>query len=314
MPRLTRSSMRARSGFTLTELMITVVLFGLVMAALMNVIVRQQKFYRGANEVIDTRTQIRQAMSVLPLDLRAVSSIGADIKSISDTSMTVLATFGTGVICTVGGTEFQIPPQALSQHTLTSWSSTPQAGDSVFIYDEGGLRGSEDDSWQRAAVASVDSSTAGCAPYLLSNGSQNGLYRYTVRLRSTLNMTVIPGAAVRFVRPVRYSFYQASDAKWYLGYQSYLESAGGWNGRQPLAGPYRPHDATGATTGLRFRYWRQDGNTEITANDSSSRAAVARVDLQLQGIGSATNTAVMLDAAQSFRDSLLVRVAIRNRD
>jgi prepilin-type N-terminal cleavage/methylation domain-containing protein len=314
MPRLTRSSLRARRGFTLTELMITVVLFALVMAALMNVIVRQQKFYRGANEVIDTRTQIRQAMSVLPLDLRAVSSIGADIKSISDTAVTVLATFGTGVTCSVGVTDFQLPPLALTQHTLTSWSSTPQAGDSVFIYDEGGLRGSEDDTWQRAQVASVDSTTAGCAPFLLADGSQNGLYRYTVHLRSSLNPSVIPGAVVRFARPVRYHFYQASDAKWYLGYSSFTEAAGGWVGPQPLAGPYRPFDATGATTGLHFRFYAANGTTQITTNDSISRAAIARVDLQLQGIGSATNSAVMLAANASFRDSLLVRVAIRNRD
>ena len=314
MPRLTRSSLRARSGFTLTELMITVVLFGLVMAALMNVIVRQQKFYRGANEVIDTRTQIRQAMSVLPLDLRAVSSIGADFKSISDTSITVLATFGTGIICAVGTSEFLLPPLELSQHTLTSWSVTPQPGDSVFIYDEGGLRGSEDDVWQRAQVDTIVTSTAGCGPYLHPSGSENGLTRYTVRLRSTLSPTVIPGAAVRFTRPVRYSFYQAGDSRWYLGYQFNTEAIGGWSVVQPLAGPYRPHNTNMAHTGLKFRFWRQDGATEITSNDSASRAAIARVDLQLQGIGSATNSAVMLDAGTYFRDSLLVRVAVRNRD
>ena len=46
---------RARRGFTVIELMVTVVLFGLVMASLMGVLARQQRFSRGTNEVIDTR-------------------------------------------------------------------------------------------------------------------------------------------------------------------------------------------------------------------------------------------------------------------
>ena len=309
MPRLMPSSSRRR-GFTLTELMITVVLFGLVMAVLMNVIVRQQRFYRGANDIIDTRTQIRQAASVLPLDLRAVSSVGADIKAISDSSITVLATIGTAIICGTGGTEFQVPPLGISRHTLTSWHSIPVRGDSVFVYDEGGLRGSEDDSWQRVRVDTILPVTNGCATYLDPGGSENGMQRYIVRLGSSLSPTVIPGAVVRFVRPVRYRFYRAGDGNWYLGYEQYVASA--WGGIQPLAGPYRPYDNTGATSGLRFRYFNESG-TAIGGTDSASRASIARIDLDIRGVGTDARNIAQARIGQ-FRDSLLLRVAIRNRD
>jgi hypothetical protein len=290
--------------------MITVVLFGLVMAVLMNVIVRQQRFYRGANDIIDTRTQIRQAASVLPLDLRAVSSIGADIKAISDSSITVLATIGTSIICATGASEFVVPPENLSRHTLTSWHAQPVFGDSAFIYDEGGLRGSEDDSWQRVRVDTVVNVTSGCGIYLNPNGSESSLVRKGVRLGSALSPTVIPGAVVRFVRPVRYRFYRAGDANWYLGYEQYV--AGAWGGVQPLAGPYRPYDNTGATSGLRFRYFNESG-TAITSTDSAARASIARIDLQIRGVGTDARNIAQARVGQ-FRDSLLLRIAIRNRD
>lgn len=303
-------SSRQRRGFTLTELMITVVLFGLVMAVLMNVIVRQQRFYRGANDIIDTRTQIRQAASVLPLDLRAVSSIGADIKAISDSSITVLATIGTAIICGTGGTEFQVPPQGISRHTLTSWHTLPVRGDSVFVYDEGGLRGSEDDSWQRLRVDTIVTATNGCAAFLAPGGSENGMQRYVVRLGSSLSPTVIAGAVVRFARPVRYRFYRAGDGNWYLGYEQYV--TGAWGGVQPLAGPYRPYDNTGTTSGLRFRYFDEAG-TAIAGTDSASRASIARIDLQIRGVGTDPRNIAQARTGQ-FRDSLLLRIAIRNRD
>ena len=314
MPRLIRTSPRARRGFTLTELMITVVLFGLVMAVLMRVIVRQQKFYRSANEVIDTRTQVRQAMSVLPLDLRGVSSIGADIKAISDSSITVLATYATGVICSISGSEFVLPPENMSRHILTSFSMRARRGDTVMVFNEGMGRGASDDSWSRLRVDTVVTQTSGCASFLNPNGSENGWNRPVVRLTAAVPGGIVPGAAVRFVRPVRYSFYVAGDGRWYLGYAQNINGA--WDTPQPLAGPFQPYDDTGtntnSTSGLRFAYFDQAGNA-ITTTDSTSRAAIARIDLQFLARGTDVNNIAIASGA-TFRDSVLVRVAVRNRD
>ena len=315
MPRLIRTSPRARRGFTLTELMITVVLFGLVMAVLMRVIVRQQKFYRSANEVIDTRTQVRQAMSVLPLDLRGVSSIGADIKAISDSSITVLATYGTGVICSMSGNEFVLPPENLGRHVLSSFAQRVRRGDTVMVFNEGTGRGASDDSWSRLRVDTVVTQTSGCAPYLNPNGTENGYDRPVVRLSAgAMPAGVTAGAAVRFVRPVRYSFYVAGDGRWYLGYAQNVN--GTWDAPQPLAGPFQPYDDTGtntnSTSGLRFAYFDQAGNA-VTGTDSTARASIARIDLQFLARGTDVNNVAIASGA-TFRDSILVRVAVRNRD
>ena len=309
MSRLIPDGVRSRRGFTLTELMITVVLFGLVMAALMSVIVRQQRFYRGANEIIDTRSQMRQAASVLPMDLRGASSVGIDLKSATDSSVEFLANVGSAIICELSGTDvFYVLPTELTRHTLTSWYTPPTRGDTVFIYDEGALRGSEDDSWTRLAIDTVTTSTSNCmgAPYAVA--ADNAYNRYRFRLTGNFAGTVVRGAVVRFARPVRYKLYLGGDSQWYLGYQQY--TGGAWSTVQPLSGPYRAY-ANSAASGLRFTYYNEAG-TALTTNDATTRATIARIDVSLKGIGANTSNTALARGGQ-FRDSLLVRIAIRNR-
>ena len=324
MPRLICRTALARTavrrGFTLIELMVSVVLFGLVMASLMGVLARQQRFYRGTNEVIDTRSQLRQAASVLPTDMRSLSSVGLDIKSVSDTMVEFMATFGSAVMCTKGGTSsFIVAPDTMSRHTLTSWLWRPQRGDSAFILDEGTKIGSEDDRWLRVKIDSSGTATSGCNEYLTASEQSSATrYRFVLNALTPLTTTVVaPGAVVRFARPVRYRFYRsAGDNNWYLGYQSYTVSGplgtGTWSGVQPLAGPYRPYVSAGsAANGLQFLYFNQAG-TQVTATDSAARVSIARIDVSLKGQGTQTrNTAI--SSGGVFRDSLLVRIAIRNR-
>ena len=81
---LTGKRMRRRAGFTLIELLISMVLMGLVSAAIVKLLLRQQRFYNSATDLIQTRQQIRQAAGMLPSDLRGISSVGADISAMSD--------------------------------------------------------------------------------------------------------------------------------------------------------------------------------------------------------------------------------------
>jgi|SRR5690242_10508759 len=50
-----------RRAFTLVELLIVVSVLGIVMVALTKVIVGQQRFYRGASEMIETQDKVRDA-------------------------------------------------------------------------------------------------------------------------------------------------------------------------------------------------------------------------------------------------------------
>ena len=69
---------------TLVEIMIALVLLGIISGVIMRVIVRQQRFYQGANQIMTQRGQLRQATSVLPVDLRSLSSVGEDIRAVTD--------------------------------------------------------------------------------------------------------------------------------------------------------------------------------------------------------------------------------------
>jgi prepilin-type N-terminal cleavage/methylation domain-containing protein len=106
---------RRLRGMTLIEIMISLVLLGIVSGVIMRVILRQQRFYQGVNQIMTQRGQLRQATSVVPVDLRSLSSVGADILAATDSSMDFMVNVGTGVVCNViDGTQVALPPETLA--------------------------------------------------------------------------------------------------------------------------------------------------------------------------------------------------------
>src|SRR5439155_792369 len=88
-----------RAGFTLVELIITLVLVSFVAGAIVKLLLRQQRFYNSTTELIETRQQIRQAAAMLPSDLRGISSIGGDIYVMTDSSLEFRSVFGSSIVC-----------------------------------------------------------------------------------------------------------------------------------------------------------------------------------------------------------------------
>src|SRR5947207_3956826 len=84
---LTTHASTRRAGFTLVELIITMVLVSFVAGAIVKLLLRQQRFYNSTTDLIQTRQQIRQAAAMLPADLRGISSVGNDIYAMSDSSL-----------------------------------------------------------------------------------------------------------------------------------------------------------------------------------------------------------------------------------
>ena len=124
---------RSRTGFTMAETLVVLVLLAIVGGSLMNVLTKQQQFYNGTGELIVLRTQLRQAEAVLGGDLRGISSSGGDITTMTDSSIEFNYTIGTSVVCKApaANTNTVIIPQtgALTNgNTLTSWiASRPSA-------------------------------------------------------------------------------------------------------------------------------------------------------------------------------------------
>lgn len=303
---------RPRRGFTLAELLIVVVLLGLVGSAITTLVVRQQRFYRGANEIIDTRSQLRQAASIIPTELRGLSSIGGDIQALGPQLLQFRAPLGTSIVCQkLLANQVALPPATLASGTvLTSFLGTPAAGDVVYVYDDGASDGGSDDSWVPLTISAVAEVTTACLPATGFTAAGDATQpRYQVTFTSAVPANVRVGAPMRFTRPVRYSLYQASDRLWYLGYEQF--AAGAWTGVQPVSGPYLAGDAAApADRGLEFRYF-DEGGAAITAIADAAR--VARVDVVVRG---QTRQPVQLSGAAptaAFRDSLNVTIAIRNR-
>lgn len=302
---MTRTSSR-RAGFTLVELMVAIVLVGIVLGSLINVIVRQQRFYRGATEVIDTRSQTRQAINLLPGDLRMLSSGLGDIIEMRDSVIDMYATVGTGVACRVGLQSVSLPPMNAARGQFTSWTSPPRIGDQIhiFVNDSGTFR--------THRVISVDSNTVHCpggTDPVIDGAADAGKQRYWIQFAPAPDAFIVVGAPVRITRRVRYSLYQSpTDRQWYLGYREQTADAAVLTAIQPVSGPYRAY-APDNTSGLAFFYF--DGAGAPTTN----RLQVARVDVAVR---TRTNQRIQIsgmmtdaDGRRSHSDSL--SIALRNR-
>ena len=312
---LTGKSMRRRAGFTLIELLISMVLMGLVSAAIVKLLLRQQRFYNSATDLIQTRQQIRQAAGMLPSDLRGISSVGADISAMSDSAIEFRSVFGTSVVCAnIGGALSTVPRVLARNSQMTSYVRPPAVGDSVLVYDNGATTALADDGWTRFQIKTVTQVTTnvanGCP---VSSGltlggdisAANPSYQFT--FVAAAPATIAVGAGMRFFRRVHYRIYKETDNQWYIGFFDCIV------GRvpvciptQPIAGPFQPYAVNG-TSGMQFAYY--DALGAVTANPLQ----VARISLVVRGQAAAL---MNLSGAGGtvFRDSLRIEVGLRNRN
>jgi prepilin-type N-terminal cleavage/methylation domain-containing protein len=320
---------RRRRGMTLIEIMISLVLMGIVGGTIMRVIMRQQRFYQGVNQIMSQRGELRNATSVLPVELRSLSSIGADLLVVSDSSIEFMQNVGTGVVCqVVDGSQVALPPETLaSGQVLTSFYGygDPTAGYSVYIYNDSSVLGNEDDKWQKFTLVATHGDATKCAASFTTVADLSKR-RPILELSSAepndaltggpLSRYIEVGAPVRIMRKVKYKLYQASDSKWYLGFAPYNYSTTAYDALSPVSGPYDAYaTGSGTATGFGFRYFTVDDVEVASGADSTARSRIARVDLIARARTSSNvrTAGVQGGASQQYKDSLAVSVMIRNR-
>ena len=301
---------RSRVAFTLIELTVAATLAGIVGAALMLTLRRQERFYASAAEIMRTRSDLRDAADVLVTDIRGAAVSRYGLPLMTDTAVELFTTLGNAVVCaTPTGRTLFLPPG------LTSLLASPDTGDLALLYS---IPAGNPDSavWVESRISAFASrSLSTSCP--ASTGFSSALDATAGRTGYALTLSVTPppdvrrGAPVRFIRRARYSLYKSSDGEWYLGYRRCnVIGPSVCATIQPVSGPYLPHTRTGASSaGISFRYF-DGGGAEVF--DVSHSTSVTRIDVILRG---ETARAVSLagDARQRYRDSAIVTVSPRNR-
>lgn len=284
-----------RRGWTLTEMLISLSVAGLIVSLAGSAAVGQLRFFRGVGEASELRTQVAQAVTITANVLRDVGS-ATDILVATDSALEAAVTTGVSVACaTDTGAVTFVATRAPAGNTLASFAETPAPGDAIHLLASDSAR----IGWLRATIASAPAPTA-CARF--------GVAGWRVRLAEPF--VVAAGAAVRVTRRTRISTYRAADGLWYVGMKDWNPDLGRFNTIQPVAGPLRPFSRTPSLTGFRFTYLDSAGGALA---EPVSAASISVIAILARGItGRPARVSGTHSAATPFHvDTAAIAVAIR---
>ena len=299
-----------RLGFTLLELALVLGILGVVGSAIGVTLLRQQRFYRGTEELIGAREGVRDAVEILSTDIRGMSIVDT-ARLLADSAVEIFASVGTSVVCQIAGSEIGLPPATSPRgNTLTSLLAQPDTGDLALFLRDSAEAGSR---WERHRMAafSARSRATACPPSsgFAADNLDATPTAFVAVLSDSLSERVRRGAPVRFIRRGRYSLYRSSDGSWYLGYRRCNALGPSVCGAiQPLSGPYRAYSSNPRSTGLLFEFF--DGSGARIPPGSSS-LALARVDITAR---SETRQRLTVEGRNWMpAASATVSIAVRNR-
>ncbi len=255
--------------------MVTVVIAGIALALVAAISARQQRVVGDLQENTALAAQLGDALSVLPIDLGAVSSVAGDIREARDTSFEIRATIATSVGCDTSGGRLVLSPPSDGAVVYGGVLSPIEAGDTAWV-----LAATDSaEEWRPLPIAGVTSAPPGdCA----SRGPRlSTAARTTARVALTLTGLTASGplgAPIRITRPMRYSLYRGSDGQWYLGQRDWNNVTARFNTVQPVSGPF----LSPPSRGLGFRYVDSIGATIPPPVVDTRAIALVRIDVRGQ--------------------------------
>ncbi len=117
-----RPGARLRRGFTLVEMLVTLVILGIVGGALVKLITVQARFSQSQMALRSARNVSRDAMNIVLTDLRMVQDSGGLVAASRD-SVTVRIPLAFGLVCsTSGGTTISLLPADSAMSALGVYS------------------------------------------------------------------------------------------------------------------------------------------------------------------------------------------------
>jgi hypothetical protein len=290
---------------------VVLVLLGVVGSAIGVTLLRQQRFYRGATELLYAREGVRDAIELLSTDIRGMSTADT-ARLLADSAIELFASIGSSVACQIAGTEIGLPGAVPRPgNTLTAFATEPDTGDLVLFYRDSIEAGSQ---WERHRITGFTTRPLAVAcpastGFARLEDADAGARGFLVTLSTPLSSHVARGAPARFIRRGRYSLYHAGDGNAYLGYRR-CNAIGPPNcsAIQPLSGPYRAYSKDSHSTGLLFEYFDAHG---AQLGPDASPLALARVDITAR-----VESRQRLDIegrGVTPADAATVSVGIRNR-
>lgn len=143
---------RDRKGFTIVELLIVAVLGSILVMAVYNILVTNQRTYTVQGEQVRGSQNLRAAMNYLTAHLRELNT--EDIVAFDATDIEVESPTRFAVVCNV---TYAVTP-TLTARRYEGWV---EAGDEVIVFADNDEAKSDDDAWVELTASSVDT-TAAC--------------------------------------------------------------------------------------------------------------------------------------------------------
>jgi prepilin-type N-terminal cleavage/methylation domain-containing protein len=219
--------MRNRRGFTLVEILISLVILSVVMGAIYQLLNTTQRLSRAQAEQVSLQSNVRTGSLVVPSELRELNTVVGgtvaqnDILAKQPDNITYRAMRGFGQLCESPASQTQL---RILRSSYSGYRDPVAGRDSVYVFLEGNPVVSSDDGWMPLQITGV--ATGNVCP-----GAAAGI------TLTTAASAALPGLAVR--TPVRtyevmqLSLYNDADGRSWLGARSV--SAG--EATQPLLGP-----------------------------------------------------------------------------
>lgn len=229
---------RLRSaGFTLVEVLITIVVAGVLGAALMGLVLGQQRFYGHSDDTIVAQQNLRAAMDLMATELRMASP--TDIMVAQSDSVVVRFDILRAVVCSVTGANqaaVLVYDSVASANLPAGFRGTAYSGayDSAFVYGNG--------------FTPTSNATGTARTICTNNGAPstypNSAYRSTSGWSSQFGTVPDRGSLVRWYGRLAYSFSPSTSNN----------GDALWRNAQELVTPFE--------SGARFTYLMANGSVQ----------------------------------------------------
>lgn len=271
-----------RRGFSLLELIISMVMALVILGSVVQVMISQGRGYRKQREIVDIRDTGRQAASVLAWDLRQSVTGAAPLAAMGANSIALRSPRAVGTICAKHAT---LPRYGVWK---TAGTFLATDADTAVVYAVGR------DVWKKLKITAVGTPAAMGVPACIWPGARppDVVLEFQVQFKTDTSHIRV-GGAVRSFRRVEYGEYQ-ENGRWWLGRR--VGNAASW---EQLTGPL----LAPASGGLTFTYYDTVGTATVDPG------AIGSIEFTLRPESFRQTKVGTTQTYQS--DSLTTRVAVR---